>query len=175
MTQVSWAFLTEVGVSYGRKKTTFDEFNYIDSETSTGSISFFFAERLATEFSYTKAVGIRVEKASTTDSRRTIVQKTEVTGLDLILMLSDRKAFVQPYIKAGVAQLVRKQSIDIEGYGVQELTPETAYAPSYGLGIKIGISASMNIKLSYDIWQTPIGGNLKTDDSSLRAGLSWYL
>lgn len=171
----SYAFITEVGVTYGRKKTTFDVDNYVDTESTTGSISFYFWDRIATEFSYTDALGVRSEKAGVTDSKRTIVQKTQVIGFDLILILSDRKAAIQPYLKAGGAQLTRSQIISIVGFPDNPLSPETAITPSYGAGLKVGLTEALSIKVSYDVWQTPIGGGLSTDDAAIRAGLSWFL
>ena len=73
----SLAITTEVSLSYSRKKTTFDENNYIDTESATGSLSFYFWEIFALETSYTNAIALREEKASDSDDRRTIIQKQE--------------------------------------------------------------------------------------------------
>ncbi|HPI39325.1 MAG TPA: outer membrane beta-barrel protein [Pseudobdellovibrionaceae bacterium] len=169
------AFLSEVGVSYTRRKTTFDANNYIESESTTGSYSIYFFEFLALEMSYTNAVGVRLEKASPTDLKRTIEQTTSVKGADLILVLAKKSSFFQPYIKGGAAEISRVQKISTEGAGEQTLNPETAIVPSYGAGLKFGVTQQFNIKLSYEIWKTPIGGDLSSDDSALRLGLSWYL
>lgn len=171
----SMALYTELGVNYGRKKTTFDADNYLDSESMTGSISLYFLERLALELSYTEAVAKREEKAGTSDPKRSTTQKSTVMGADLILTFADRKALFQPYIKGGIAQIERHQSIKIEGQDAFTLTPETAAVPSYGLGIKIAVTESFGIKFSYDIWKTPIGDGNQTDDTSLRAGVTWAL
>lgn len=166
---------TELGFSYGRDDKTFDANNKIDSESMTGSISFYFLERFALELSYTDATTIRKEKASATDPQRNITQKATVMGADLVMMLADKKAFLQPFIKGGGAQISRKQEIDIEGFGKQTLEPESATVPSYGFGLKILLTDALNLKFSYNIWQTPIGGGAKTDDTALKAGISWIL
>lgn len=169
------AFYTELGLSYGRKTTTFDENNSFDSESATGSLSLYFMERLALELSYTEALGLRKEKAGSLDAARTTTQKSQIMGADLIIMFADKKSLFQPYIKGGGAQISRFQEIRIEGQDTYTIEPEVATVPSYGAGLKIHITDTFGIKFSYDIWKTPIGGGLQTDDSSLRAGITWVL
>lgn len=167
------AFFVEVGASYGRDKKTFDANNAIDSESVTASLSFYFWDRVALEGSYTDATAIRTEKATSIDPKRNIMQKTQILGADVIFMFADRTAFFQPFVKGGVAQVNRRQTIDIEGQTSTTLEPESAVVPSYGLGFKLALTDSFNIKVSYSIWQTPIGGGQKTDDTSLKAGVTW--
>nr|BFD58531.1 hypothetical protein CKG001_06380 [Bdellovibrio sp. CKG001]BFD61959.1 hypothetical protein BdHM001_06400 [Bdellovibrio sp. HM001]BFD65796.1 hypothetical protein HAGR004_08180 [Bdellovibrio sp. HAGR004] len=169
------ALFTELGLSYGRKTTTFDQDNSFDSESITGSLSLYFLERMALELSYTDAKGVREEKASASDARRTTTQKSQILGADLILTFADRKALFQPYIKGGGAQISRFQQIKIEGQDTYTIEPESVTVPSYGAGLKIQVTESLGIKLSYDVWKTPIGGGLQTDDSSVRAGVTWAL
>lgn len=169
------ALFTEMGLSYGRKTTTFDKDNSFDSESITGSLSLYFLERLALELSYTDATGLREEKASSNDARRTTTQKSQILGADLILVFAEKKAFFQPYIKGGGARISRYQQIKIEGQDTFTIEPETVTVPSYGAGLKILLTESLGIKLSYDVWKTPIGEGLQTDDSSIRAGITWTL
>ncbi len=167
------AFFTEVGASYGHDRKNFDANNYTESESLTGELSFYFMERVALELSYTDATGLLKQKASSTDPARTTQQKTQIFGADLILMFADRKAFLQPFIKGGGARISRSQEIKIEGFDTQTLDPETATVPSYGLGVKVLLTEQLSFKFSYSVWRTPIGGGVTTDDSSLRAGISW--
>lgn len=175
LTSEAQAFYTEVGLSYGRKTTTFDENNSFDSESVTGSLSLYFLERMAVELSYTDALGLRKEKASASDAKRTTTQKSQIMGADLILTFADKKSLFQPYIKGGGAQISRYQEVKIEGQDTFTIEPETATVPSYGAGLKIQFSESFGLKFSYDVWKTPIGGGLQTDDSSIRAGVTWIL
>lgn len=169
------AFYSELGLSYGRKTTSFDENNSFDSESITGSISLYFLERMALELSYTDAKGLRQEKASASDAQRTTTQKSQIMGADLILTFAERKALFQPYIKGGGAQISRYQQVKIEGQDTYTIEPEIATVPSYGAGLKIQMTETFGVKLSYDVWKTPIGGGLQTDDSSIRAGITWVL
>lgn len=167
------AFFVEVGASYSRDRKNFDVANYTESESVTGELSFYFWERIALEFSYTDATGLLKQKGGASDPARTTQQKTQVLGSDLILMFADKKAFFQPFIKGGFAHMSRGQEIKIEGFDTQSLDPESAVVPSYGAGLKLLLTSSMSIKMSYNIWRTPIGGGTFTNDSSMRAGIAW--
>ncbi len=167
------AMFTEIGLTYGRKKTNFDANNNYDSETTTASVSFYFAEKLALELSYTEATGIQNQQASAADTPRTIFQKTQIAGADLIVVFADKKALFQPFIKGGVAQISRRQEIKDGTFPTQVLEPDVAVAPSYGLGLKIALTDTFGLKASYSIWQTPIGGGAKTNDDAVSAGITW--
>jgi len=171
----SFAVATEYGISYQRRKNTFDANNYSDSESNTGSISVYLWEQIALEMSYTKGYVVRGEKISTDDLQRTILQTTEIYGGDLILILAGRGSLLQPFIKGGVAKILRKQETKIEGQGTETLEPAPATIPSYGAGLKIALSAALKLNISYDVWQTPVTDTTKTDDTSLRIGLSLML
>jgi hypothetical protein len=169
------AFYTELGVQYGQKKTTFDTDNYFTAESLTGSMSLYFFERLALELSYTEANGTRQEKANATDPTRTTYQKSTVMGADLILMFADKKDLFQPYIKGGAAQIHRRQEVKIEGQDSYIIEPADAIVPSYGVGLKIAVTEAFGIKISYDVWKTPVDDGAQTDDTSIRAGITWIL
>lgn len=168
--------MTEVGLSYSRKKTSLNADNYADSESITGSVSLYLAERFALEMSYTDATGIRREKinAGATDIDLISVLTTKVYGADLIWVLADRKDFFQPYLKGGAARLERKS--EVKDYKLNQpyaLEPDVATVPSYGVGFKIAVTEQFGIKISYDAWKTPLGGGSFSTDDSLRAGITW--
>lgn len=165
------AFFTEVSVSYMQKKTSFDAYNTYSAESTTGSLSFYFMERVALELSYTDGTSVKEERVQ--NQQQTTVQKTQVAGADLILIFADRKAVFQPYLKGGAAQITRKQTIKIDNALVETLAPDIAVAPSYGIGCRFAITETFGLKMSYDIWKTPIGGGATTDDNAIKVGLSW--
>jgi len=165
--------MSELSLSYGQKKTSFDVNNYYNTESVTASMSFYFMERLAFEISYTDGTSVKEERVNS--QQQTTVQKTQVAGADLIFVLADRKAVFQPFIKGGMAQITRKQTIKIQGLLNETLEPDIATAPSYGLGCRLAITESLGIKFSYDVWKTPIGSGQTTDDNAIKAGLSWML
>lgn len=177
--QCSYALVTEVGLQYGRKKTSFDAKNSIDSESLTTSLSFYVMEKIALELSYTKARGIREEYTDTGPAgatfKQTVVQDTTVLGADLIFVFGSRKNTYQPYIKGGAAQINRKQEMKFNDLDEATVEPKTSIAPSYGVGMKIAITDAIGIKISWDAWQTPVGDGTYSDDSQVRAGLNWLL
>jgi hypothetical protein len=175
LTNSAWALNYELGISYARKKNSFDQDNYFDTESTTGSLSVYFSEMIALELSYTDAKANRFEKPPGGTSIQTY-QRSEILGADLIYVILPRTFFIQPYIKGGVAQLKRKQITYTDpGNQAETLPIETAIVPDYGVGIKIGITNSLSVRISYDVWRTPVGGGVITDDNQLRAGLSWML
>jgi len=165
------ALTSEVGASYGAKKTTFDRNNFSETESITGSLSFYFLEKLAIEMSYTEAIGVRQEFVL--GNKQLTYQKTTVVGGDLIVILMDKTNVIQPYIKGGAARITRKQEIKYASLDPIIVEPEIAFVPSYGAGLKIAIATGFGIKLSYDVWKTPVGDGSTSDDTNIRAGLTF--
>lgn len=177
----SFAFLTELSVSYAQKKTYFNADNYNSTESTTGSVSFYFMEKLAVELSYTDASVLREETIfnGTGYQQQTSLQKIVVYGSDLIVMLADRKSMFQPYIKGGVAQINKSLTTKNADVFVYETEPIHSTSPSYGAGLKIQLSEAFGLKFSYDAWRTEtkdsIGNKSTVEDSSVRAGITWIL
>ncbi len=178
----SFAFLTELSVSYAQKKTYFNSQNFNNTESSTGSVSFYFLERLALELSYTDASVLREETIFNGTGYQQLIslQKISVAGSDLILMLADRKATFQPSIKGGVAQIKKTFSTKNAGVLLFDSPPINSISPSYGAGLKIQLTEAFGLKFSYDAWRTESkdnsGQNSSTvEDSSIRAGITWVL
>lgn len=169
----SYALVTELGVTYGHKKTTLDTSNYFENESTTGSVSFYVADRIALELSYTTATGVQQQTVGT--DKQTVVQTTQATGADLIFIFSPNKSLFQPYIKGGAAQIKKYQTVKVNSLNSYTVEPETSVSPSYGAGLKITLTEALGIKISYDVWRTPIGGGTFTDDSNVRAGITWML
>ncbi|HRO68176.1 MAG TPA: outer membrane beta-barrel protein [Pseudobdellovibrionaceae bacterium] len=170
------ALFTEVGVSYGRKRTSFDADNYLDTESLSGSLSFYFMDRLALEMSYTSANTVREEKIRSGGavlSQQTVVQTTQVYGADLIWVLAGKQAFFQPYLKGGAAQVRRVQEVKVNNQNTYRLEPEVALVPSYGVGFKLALTSTFGLKFSYDAWKTPLGQGAFSNDDQLRAGVTW--
>lgn len=177
----SFAILTEFSVSYAQKKTFFNADNYNNTESTTGSVSFYFMEKLALELSYTNASVLREETIfdGTALKQQTSLQKIAVYQSDLILMLADRKATFQPYVKGGLAQIKKTLSNKTSEVLVYDTDPINSLSPSYGAGIKISITEAFGLKFSYDAWRTDskdsLGRKSAVEDSSVRAGITWLL
>ena len=170
----SFALVTELGLSYGYSKKTFNANNYYQTDSKTGSISFYFLERLALETSYTDS--FYESQESDTNSTRTVQQSTTIIDSSLIFVLLDnKKNFIQPYVKGGAAYIKKQQKVRYPNASTIEIPESTGWAPSYGAGLKFVLSERFSIKVSYDVWQTPLSDGTKSDDTALKAGLSWYL
>jgi len=169
----SFALVTEIGLSYGYSKKTFNTNNYYQNDSKTASLSFYFLDRLALETSYTDSF-YESQEADTT-ATRTVQQSTTIIDSSLIFVLLDKKTFVQPYIKGGVAYIKKDQKVRYLNSSTIEIPESVGWAPSYGAGLKFVLSERFSIKISYDVWQTPLSDGTKSDDTGLKAGLSWYL
>lgn len=169
----SHALVTELGFSYGYTKKTFNASNFYQTDSKSASLSFYLFEKWALEMSYTDS--FYESQESDTNSTRTVQQSSQISNGSLIYMMLDKKDMVQPYIKAGVAHITKKQVTKYLNASAIETPVSSGWAPSYGAGLKFVLSERFSIKLSYDVWQTPLSDSTSSDDTSFRAGLSWYL
>ncbi len=175
---MAWSAIPmELGASYSYKKTSFDVNNYVESESPSVSLSFYLFEKLALEFSYTRGTAVKHEWAGTGYLKRTTSQVMDVTGADLIfVMTSNRKAFLQPYLKGGVAHVKKRQTIIDEGLAPYEINNDPTVSPSYGVGVKFIITDTLGIRASWDVVQTPVeGSSTPLFDSTGKVGLTWQL
>lgn len=171
----AWGLQTELGINYNYKKSSFDSENNTEQQSATGSISFYFWEKIALEMSYTSGLYVKKEKqpsATTTTYMRTTTQYTDVYGADLIFILSDRKAMFQPYVKGGGAYVRVKQVVQDEGGNPWEIL-YNGVSPSYGVGFKVFITEAFALRTSYDAIETPTNNGTKITDITGRVGLSW--
>lgn len=162
---------------YNYKKVTFDAKNTSESQGTTLSVSFYLWDRIALETAYTNSLFVKKESEVATvgsTQTRTVTQKSDIYELNLqYLIIPDRKAVFQPYLKAGAAYVNKKQNIQIDGDFPFEVRPEPGLGPSVGVGAKIFLTDSLSLRLSYDIVRTPIDKSTTADDASGRAGISW--
>ena len=168
-----FALVTEVGLSYGYSKKTFNATNFYQTESKTASLSFYFLEKLALETSYTDS--FYESQESDINSTRTVQQSTVIADASLIFVLLDKQNFIQPYIKGGVAYIKKNQQVRSLNSSTIPIPESIGWAPSYGAGLKFVLTERFSIKISYDVWQTPLSDGTKSDDAALKAGLSWYL
>ncbi len=177
----SEAIVTELAVSYAQKKTYFNADNFNNMESNTGSVSFYFMEKLAIELSYTTASILREETIynGTGFQQQTTLQRVKVYGSDFIFILADKKSIIQPYLKLGISQIEKTMSTKNSDVFIYDTDPINSVSPSYGAGVKIPLTDSFGLKLSYDAWRTETkdsADNKSTiEDNSIRAGLTWVL
>lgn len=166
----------ELGVNYSYRKSYIDDMNVTEQQGTTGSVSLYFWEKIALELSYTTGLYVKKERQDASASSNTLrvtTQYTEVYGSDLVYVMSDRKARLQPYIKGGVAYIKKRQTVQIGTDPAFTIEPKPGYAPSYGVGIKYFLTENFAIRASYDVVRTPVDDNTAADDITGRVGVSW--
>jgi hypothetical protein len=171
----AYAFV-ELGAAYNYKKSSFDAFNNSESQSTTGSVSLYFFERIALELSYTNGLFVKREAFSTLlgTSQAKTTQYTNIYGADLVFVFADRKTKFQPYIKGGAAYVNRKQVGEVEGANPSEIVYKGT-SPSAGVGFKFFLSESFAIKASYDYMKTPVDDSVQVEEVAGRLGISWML
>lgn len=168
---------TELGTSFSYRKTSYDKLNYTETQSTTGSVSMYFWERVGLEMSYTEGRYDKVEESASL-AKRTSSQKMTIYGTDIVLGFSDRKSAFQPYAKVGMAYTKKELTIiDTQSASTFEIPFEAGWAPSYGVGLKMFITQDIAIRLSYDTWTTPSGNSNYSDsnDTAGRVGITWTL
>lgn len=179
----SHAGFTEIGASVNYRKTSIDENNYSDTTSYTGSISYYFWERSALELSYTSGLGKLSTKASGVgEIKRVQIAEFTMTSLDLVLSLSGKDDILQPYIKLGAGYVDKNIFMEDELTGRKLIQSQSGVVPSAGIGIKVGLTKNLSLKLGVDAWTSPLNDDSKDSDGADRkmqidyagrAGLSW--
>lgn len=167
------AVVTEMGLSYGYSKKTFNATNNYQNESKGASLSFYLFEKFALEFSYTNSFYESHE--SDTTSTRVVQQSSTIVDSSLVYMMMDKKSMFQPYLKGGVANIKKSQTVKYLNASAIEIPESNGWAPSYGAGLKVMLTERFSLKFSYEVWQTRLSDGTNSDDNSFKAGLSWYL
>jgi hypothetical protein len=171
------AFNAEIGANYVYKNDFVDQYNNLQTQGITGSVTLYFWERIALELSYTDSTMINKEQAvsATSPSVITSIEHDTIYGTDLIFMFADHKSTLQPYIKGGVGWITKNQTEQIDNNPPWTIGPYSGWAPDYGVGLKIMLGESLAIRMGYDVQVTPINNNATAQNINGRAGLSWML
>jgi opacity protein-like surface antigen len=166
----------ELGAAYNYKKSSFDMDNNTESQSTTGSVSLYFFERIALELSYTNGLYVKKERNTTLITNPIVktTQYTNIYGTDLVFVFADRKTKFQPYVKAGAAYVDRKQVGDQDGANPYEIIYKGT-SPSAGVGFKLFLTEAFAIKASYDYMKTPVSDGIQVEEVSGRFGISWML
>ncbi len=166
----------EVGATANYRKSVITEDNYQESESYTGSISYYFWEMSALELSYTRGAQRVVLKPSAQEAKFTITSTFYMAGADLVFTLGSRESAFQPYVKIGGAYIEKEIVREVEGGATTEIPGEFGVVPSAGLGFKIRLTKALSLKVGADAWTSPIKkGEDTTYDYAGRAGFSWFL
>lgn len=161
----------ELGLNYSYSKKTFSANNFYQNDSKSASISLYLIEQLALELSYTDS--FYESQESDVSSTRTVQQRSQISGADLIYVLTNRQSMIQPYVKAGAAYIQKKKQIRYLNADVIDIPTKDGMAPSYGAGVKVKLTENFSMNLGYDVWNTPLDDGTKTDDTAFKVGLKW--
>lgn len=170
----------EIGASGSYKRTNIDVDAYDESLSITGSIAYYLTESSAIEASYTDGSSKRVISQDVPNGHVTDLYYKSA-GLDFVYTFGGKDSFIKPYIKAGVAYIISKRIVDqyrladgtLFAANVIEDTP--GVVPSAGLGMRVGLTDTLSLKLGVDGWTSrPLNNSPVTVDLFGRAGLSWF-
>lgn len=168
----------EIGVSGSYKKSFITEKAYDESRSLTGSLSYYFDESSALEFSYTDGISKRMIGEGEANGQLTNMTY-KMMGLDFILTFGSREAMIRPYVKIGGAYISEKKItsqtwlnyvVDIP----RQVEDPASVVPSVGAGFKLVLNRQWSIKVGAEAWTSrPLSQKPITIDYAGRAGLSW--
>lgn len=172
----AFAGYVELGASANYKFSGFDADNSIESISYTASYAYYFMENCAMELSYTSGYSKQMARASETDPRYITTANIDLLALDLILTMGTREDLFQPYIKMGAGYLKKELFFKVDDGPTRRTSSSEGVVPSAGIGMKVGVTNSVSIKLGVDAWTSPLSGDKNEPvivDYVGRAGLSW--
>lgn len=168
----------EVGVSGSYKRSNIGENAYDESQSLTGSLSYYFDESSAIEFSYTDGKNRRMIGENQADGQLTnMIYK--MMGLDFVLTIGPREATLRPYVKVGAVYILEKRitsqtwlnNVVFNGTPIED---PPALVPSAGIGFKLTLTKEWSLKVGAEAWTSrPLSQTPVTIDYAGRVGLTW--
>ncbi len=173
---VAKAGIWEVGASGSYRRQNIDVDAVDESQSLTGSLSYYLDEASAIELSYTDGISKRSIYPNSINGHITTATFKSI-GLDFIYTFGQGQT--RPYIKAGGQYILEKKITDqyvnnAGNYPPNPIQSTPALVPSVGAGFKIGLTAALSFKVGIDAW-TSDGLSVQPVkiDYAGRAGLSW--
>ncbi len=164
----------EVGASANYRTSRYNDNNYIESLSYTGTFSYYFWEMCAWELNYTTGYSKQVSKGnSAIDPKTTVEDSIELISMDLVLSLASRQDPFRPYIKFGGGYLMKERYRQIDDDAKERISEQSGAVPSGGIGFSLGLSKQLNLKLGVDAWTSPMNEDPVVVDYAGRAGISW--
>lgn len=176
--EVAKAGFIEVGVSGSYKKSNIGEKAYDESQSLTGSVSYYFDESSALEFSYTDGINRRMIGEGEANGQLTNMYY-KMTGLDFVLTMGTRESTMRPYVKVGAVYILEKRIVSQTWlnhvvYSAAPIEDPPALVPSAGVGFKLSLTKEWSLKVGLEAWTSrPVSQTPITIDYAGRVGLSW--
>ena len=168
----------EVGVSGSYKKSNIGEKAYDESQSLTGSLSYYFDESSALELSYTDGINRRMIGEGEANGQLTNMYY-KMMGLDFVLTMGTRESNLRPYVKVGGVYIVEKRIVSQTWlnnvvYSAAPIEDPPALVPSAGVGFKLSLTKEWSLKVGLEAWTSrPVSQTPVTIDYAGRVGLTW--
>ena len=174
----SFAGIIELSLNGNYKNSKIDEANYKLNTGLSTSISYFFGEMSALEFSYSNSEEINSLRQSVTADTQVTTYKSTFYGVDFVLSFASRKSQLQPFIKIGAAKLVKKTFYKETNVDEKEIAKFSGLVPSAGAGMRMKFTQTFSLKMGIDAWSVKNDSDNTTPDFkdwdyAGRVGLSW--
>lgn len=164
----------ELGASANYRATNYDHHNYVQGTSYTASLSYYFYAMCAVELNYTNGYSKQVSQGpSITDTLTKIEDISVFTSADLVLSLAAREDFLRPFVKLGGGYLIKDRYRRIDFDAKERLSRQEGLVPSGGVGLAIGLTQNLNLKLGVDAWTSPLNFKPRVVDYAGRAGAAW--
>lgn len=170
------AGIWEIGASGSYRRQNIDKDAVDESQSLTGSLSYYLDEASAIEASYTDGTSKRSISPSTVNGHITTALY-KFLGLDFVYTIGG--GTTRPYIKAGAQYILEKKIVDqyTDANGnnpPRTVSSDPALVPSVGVGFKMGLTTSLSLKVGVDAWTSDsLSVQPVKIDYAGRAGLSW--
>lgn len=172
------AGFVEVGASGSYKKSNIGTNSFDESQSITGSFSYYFDESSALELSYTDGINRRIVGEGQQNGQLTNMYY-KMLGLDLVMTIGAREATFRPYFKVGGVYIMDKRITTQYWSAGNYFTPSTvqdpsALVPSAGLGFKVSLGQGWSLKVGVEAWSSrSVTESPISIDYSGRLGLSF--
>ncbi len=170
------AGIWEIGASGSYRRQNIDVDAVDESQSITGSLSYYLDQASAIELSYTDGISKRSINPTVVNGHITTATY-KALGLDFVYTLGSGST--RPYIKAGAQYLLEKRIVDqyLDNSGnFQPKTSESSpsLVPSVGVGFKMGLTTTISLKAGVDAWTSEsLSVRPVKIDYAGRCGLSW--
>ncbi len=168
------AGVVELGASANYRTSRYNDDNYVQSLTYTGSFSYYFWEMCAWELNYTTGTSKQVTKgARELDPKTTVEDNIGLASMDLVLSFAGRGDPFRPYIKLGAGYLIKERFRQNNQDQKEKISEQRGTVPSGGFGFSLSLTKEFSLKIGLDAWTSPLSEEPVVVDYAGRAGISW--
>lgn len=171
--QASAGFV-EIGASANYRSSGYDKNNLVESLTYSASMSYYFWEMCAIEFTYTTGYSMQKSKGPLeADPVYKVEDNIDMASADLVLSFASRQDPFRPYVKAGAGYLIKERFRQVNEDDKSRINKQEGIVPSAGVGLSISFTKEFSLKVGVEAWTSPLKQDPVVVDYAGRAGISW--